>query len=107
MYEGASDRVYFDVLIPRLMEEIVLSFGTRLSTIPDFPAVVLRRGTVEDVAREACEAKDAMHLCFIHSDIGGRNLELTLDARSVSYCTSMQTLCEWARGVSRLAPEGN
>jgi hypothetical protein len=47
MYEGPSDRVYFDVLIPRLMEEIVLSCGTRSSTIPDFPAVVLTRGTVE------------------------------------------------------------
>jgi hypothetical protein len=95
MYEGPSDRVYFDVLIPRLMEEIVLSYGTRSSTIPDFPAVVLGRGTVKDVALEACEAKDAMHLCFIHSDIGGRNLELTLDARSVSYCECMQDLCDW------------
>lgn len=94
-YEGASDRVYFDVLIPRLMDEIVLSHGTRLSTIPDFPAVVLRRGTVENVAREACKAKDAMHLCFVHSDIGGRNLELTLGARSTSYCEYMQILCDW------------
>jgi hypothetical protein len=95
MYEGPSDRVYFDVLIPRLMEEIVLSCGTRSSTIPDFPAVVLTRGTVEKVAREACDAKDAMHLCFIHSDVGGRNLELTLDARSVSYCEYMRRLCDW------------
>ena len=35
MYEGPSDRVYFDVLIPRLMEDIVLSCG-RL--IPELPA---------------------------------------------------------------------
>jgi hypothetical protein len=57
MYEGPSDRVYFDVLIPRLMEEIVLSYGTRSSTIPDFPAVVLGRGTVKDVALETAILK--------------------------------------------------
>ena len=36
-----------------------------------------------------------MHLCFIHSDMGGRNLELTLEARSVSYCECMERLCGW------------
>lgn len=68
LYEGAADRSYFDVLIPRVMEEIVLRRGIRLSTIPSNPAVLLSRDTVEKVAKEACEAKDAFHLCFIHAD---------------------------------------
>ena len=57
LYEGPTDQVYFEVLIPRLMEDIVLSSGIRTSTIPSAPAVVLTRGTIEQVVAEACEAR--------------------------------------------------
>jgi Domain of unknown function (DUF4276) len=95
LYEGPTDQVYFDVLIPRLMEDIVLSSGIRTSTIPSAPAVVLTRGTIEQVVKEACEARDAFHLCFIHSDTGGRNLEGMLEHRSTAYCERMHALCNW------------
>jgi hypothetical protein len=95
LYEGATDRAYFDVLIPRVMEEIVLKCGIRLSTIPSNPAVLLSRDTVEKVAKEACEAKDAFHLCFIQADTGGRDLESKLEFRSSAYCEAMRVECEW------------
>ena len=95
LYEGATDRAYFDVLIPRVMQELVQRFGIRLSTIPSTPAVLLSRDTVEKVAKEACKAIDAFHLCFIHADTGGRNLESKLECRSSAYCEAMRAECNW------------
>ncbi len=95
LYEGGTDQDYFDVLIPKVMEEIVATFGVRKSTIPGSPAIAFTRGTIEEVARHACEARDAFHLCFVHSDAGGRNLENRLESRSSSYCDRMHELCDW------------
>jgi hypothetical protein len=95
LYEGETDAVYFDILIPRMMEEIVTSRGTRHSTIPTASAGRLRRGAVAEVAREACAASDAFHLVFIHADTGGRNLEGALQMRLYAYCEAMQALCSW------------
>ena len=95
LYEGATDQAYFDVIIPRLMEDIILLHGTRHATIPIAPAVGLKRGSVEAVAREACAASEAFHLVFIHADTGGRGLETRLDERSYAYCGAMNDLCDW------------
>ena len=95
LYEGPSDRAYFDVLIPRVMEDLTLQHGIRNCTIPPNPAMLLGRGTVEQVAKEACAAKDAFQLVFIHVDTGGRNLESGLDNRSTAYCTAMNETCKW------------
>ncbi len=93
-YEGVTDQAYFELLIPRVMEDIVGRLGTRQSTIPAAPAVTLRRGPVEKVAKEACIARDAFHLIFVHADTGGRSLEAGLDERSVRYCEAMHALCD-------------
>ena len=95
LYEGSTDRAYFDVLIPRLMEEIVLFYGIRSCTIPTNPAILLSRGSVAEVAKEACEASQAFHICFIHADTGGRSLEASLEYRSTAYCQAMHDLCKW------------
>jgi Domain of unknown function (DUF4276) len=95
LYEGATDQTYFEQLIPRVMEDIIMLHGTRHSTIPPTPAVRLQRRTVEKVAQEACAARDAFHLVFIHADTGGRNLEANLEERSFGYCEAMHTLCCW------------
>jgi len=34
LYEGDTDAAYLDLLIPRLMDEIVMVHGVRHSTIP-------------------------------------------------------------------------
>jgi hypothetical protein len=73
-YEGPTDQAYFELLIPRVMEDIIMLHGIRHSTIPPAPAVRLRRGQVDEVAREACAARAAFYLVFIHADTGGRAL---------------------------------
>jgi len=73
--EGAADQAYLELLIPRVMEDIILMHGIRHSTIPHAPAVRLQRDHVDKVAREACAARDAFYLVFIHADTGGRALE--------------------------------
>lgn len=57
LYEGSSDQDYFDVLIPKIMEEIVASFGVRKSRFPVaqplyFRAEILRRLHGEHAKRE-------------------------------------------------------
>jgi len=97
LYEGGTDEAYFELLIPRLMEDIIRLHGVRYSTIPPAPAVKLQRGTIENVAKEACAAQDAFHLVFIHADTGGRSLAVDLDNRSILYCEAMHALCEFPR----------
>lgn len=94
-YEGTSDQAYFDLLIPRLIEDIVMVRGTRNITIPSAPAIRLQRGSVDKVAKEACSAQDTFHLIFIHADTGGRGLAIGLDERSIRYCQAMYELCRW------------
>ena len=92
LWEGQSDRAYFEILIPRVVEEMALSF-LRPMEFPSLPAVTLSRGTVEKVATEACEARKAFHIVFIHSDTGGRGLAGALPSRSSEYCKAMQSQC--------------
>lgn len=94
-YEGATDQAYFELLVPRVMEDIIMRLGTRHSTIPPAPAVRLQRGAIESVAREACSARDAFLLVFVHADTGGRSLEAGLEGRSVRYCEAMNAVCDW------------
>lgn len=95
LYEGPTDQAYFEVLIPRLMEDIIMLRGIGHSTIPPVPAVRLRRGMADNVAKEACAARDAFHLVFIHADTGGRAIEAELERRSIRYCEAMRALCNW------------
>jgi hypothetical protein len=96
-YEGPTDALYFEILLPKLMEAIVTTDGIRHSDIPLVPAVALgKRGrALEDVAAEICEAKDAFQVVFIHADAGGRTLEKGVDARSSAYCQRAFQLCQW------------
>ena len=95
LYEGASDEAYFEVLIPRVMEDIIAGRGKRHSTIPPTPAIRLKRDAVDVVAREASNARDAFHLMFIHADTGGRKVETALEARSGRCCEAMHAMCDW------------
>ena len=96
-YEGGSDRSYYDVLLPRLMEEITLADAIQQVTIATTPVVQLGRNSrnVEDVAREICANKAQIHLCFIHADTGGRGLAKRLAERSSAYCLAVRELCGW------------
>ncbi|MEH6702284.1 DUF4276 family protein [Parasphingorhabdus sp.] len=94
LYEGATDEAYYEILIPRLMEDIALRRGNRNITIPTKAAVLLGehgRG-VDDVAIEARASQEAFHIIFIHADTGGRGLEQNLDHHSVAYCQRLNSL---------------
>lgn len=94
LYEGPSDAAYFDVLIHRMMEDIILK-GTKFPNISTEPNIRLRRGSAEHFAREACDAQDAFHLVFIHADTGGRAQEATLADRTTAYQEALHRCCDW------------
>lgn len=95
LYEGDTDAAYYNVLIPRLMEDLVIS-GTKLPTIPISPAIRLKRAGPEEAAKEACANSDSFFLIFIHADTGGRGLSAGVASRSKSYCEEMRRLCGWS-----------
>jgi hypothetical protein len=97
LYEGNSDRAYFNVLIPRVIENLLLTEGVRNSSVTTSPTVELggKGRSIEAVAAEACEAKDAFHLVVIHADTGGRAQNENLAARSIQYCEAMSARCNW------------
>ena len=94
-YEGSTDRSYFNVLLPKIMQELVLQHGVRHSTIPEGPVLDLARGSVDDVAVAFCKEKQAVHLLFVHADTGGRNLERDMHGRAGAYCERVHALCGW------------
>lgn len=94
-YEGTTDQLYFDVLIPRVMEDLLLTRGTRNSTVPAAPALMFKRGSNEAIAKELCASQTSFHIAFIHADTGGRNLAAGIDARGAGVCEVAHALCNW------------
>ncbi len=96
-HEGGSDAAYLEVLLPRLMDDLLANRGIHNSDIPANPSVQLglRGREIDEVAAEACEARDAFEIVFIHADTGGRALEEGIIDRANSYCSRMFQLCEW------------
>lgn len=95
-YEGKSDAFYLDVLIPKILRDVIAnSNGGDIVEVPDQPSAKLGANgrDVNSVAKEACEFSDAFELLFIHSDKGGRGLQKTLDARSKAYCEAIEKEC--------------
>ena len=95
LYEGASDQAYFEILLPRLMNTLIIERGRRPATIPDLPSIVFRRNGVDQVAKAACNSRDAFHLIFIDADTGGRGQEEGLQHRATAYCEAMRRVCDW------------
>ena len=94
--EGPSDYSYFEVLIPRVIESIVLKVGRVTVDVPERPTVHLgKRGrAVDEVAAEACDRREAFHIVFVHADTGGRGQLAKVGYRSSAYCEKMHELCE-------------
>ena len=80
--EGSSDFDYFEVLIPRLVDDLVSGRGVRPVEAPSTPAFRLGQSgrSVDAVAEEACGKKDAVLLIFVHADTGGSGQAATLAA---------------------------
>ena len=106
-YEGPSDRAYFDILLPRLLSDILGSRGERPFQIPATPAVyILRNGRdIGEVAQEICDERDAFHLLFLHADTGGRELEERIHDRREAFIKSAGQRCGWPEDrVALLSP---
>lgn len=95
MYEGSTDRAYFNVLIPLLMEDLVRRRGICEANVPQAGAVEFGRSgrLVNEVAADICNDRDAFHLMFIHADTGGRALQAGMAHRSEDYRTAAFELC--------------
>ena len=93
--EGSSDYSYFEILVPRVIESAVLKAGNVPVDVPERPSLRLgRRGrSVDDVAEEACDGREAFHLVFVHADTGGRGQQTRLEPRSTAYCERMHEIC--------------
>lgn len=96
-YEGPSDALYLDVLLPRIIRNLVTREGTQLVDVPDAPAVKLgaRDRSVEKIAEEACAFREAYDIIFIHADMGGQSLAQGIMNRADAYCAAMKALCDW------------
>lgn len=93
--EGSSDFDYLEVLIPRLIDDLVSNRGRRMVDVPTVPTFRLRQSgrSVQAVAEEACDKKEAFLLVFIHADTAGTGRTRTLDSRSAAYCRTMREIC--------------
>ncbi len=96
-YEGRSDAPYLDVIIPRIIRDVIATGdGDSIIEVPDQPSVRLGLTSreVTNVAKEACEFFEAFEIVFVHSDTGGRGLQATLACRSTAYCEAMHAECD-------------
>lgn len=95
-FEGPSDLAYFEVLIPRLLEELLRVEGIGSSPdIPTQPSVLFDRSDPEAFATKACADRDSFHLVFLHADTGGRHVSNSLRQRTITYCQAMARVCDW------------
>lgn len=95
-YEGPSDALYFDVLLPRIIRDVILREG-QWAEVPESPSVTLGMDgrSVKRLAEEACKFSEAFDVIFIHADTGGRGLEQGLANRASAYCGAMAAACNW------------
>lgn len=95
MHEGVTDRAYFDILIPEVMEDLVRQRGRCEAIVPQTAAVEFNRSgrPVDEVAADICREQEAFHIMFIHADTGGRALEAGMAYRSEDYRNAASELC--------------
>lgn len=96
-YEGGTDALYFDVLLPRVIRDLITNHGTDLVDVPDNPAVKfgIPNRSIQAVTGEICTFKEAFDVLFIHADTGGRGLERGLSQRADAYCSAIHEECGW------------
>lgn len=97
LYEGHTDALYFDALLPRVISDIVAREATDIIEIPDGPAVKLGREgrSIAAAVKEACASREAFEVIFVHADTGGRALEQGIGARADAYCLELNRECDW------------
>jgi hypothetical protein len=99
LVEGNSDQGYYEVLIPRIVEDVLSRQGLRPVIVAPVAAIRLgvRDRAIDKVAREMCDTQEAYHIFFIHADTGGRAQEEGIANRSTAYCDAAYNLCGFRR----------
>ena len=94
--EGKSDIDYFEALLPRILEDIILNYGNFPVDVPTNYAIRLGRNSreIDAVAREACDGRGAFELLFVHADTGGRGLAAGIENRSQAFIDRMADFCQ-------------
>ncbi|WP_156364388.1 hypothetical protein [Sphingomonas sp. Leaf198] len=107
-YEGASDAQYFNVLIPRLLDEIIRDTGKRPCDVGEYPTLELGIGnrSFDDVAAKICERKNEFHIIFVHADLGGRGQAANVERRREQLIQKAQEICGFDPRIAvMLSPE--
>lgn len=107
-YEGASDAQYFNVIIPRLLDEIIRAAGKRPCDVGEYPASEFGIGnrSFDHVAADICERKNEFHIIFVHADLGGRGLAANVAQRREQLIQKAQEICCFDPQVAvMLSPE--
>ncbi|CAM8663968.1 MULTISPECIES: hypothetical protein [Sphingobium] len=107
-YEGKSDAQYFNVIIPRLLDDIIRISGKRPCDIGEFPALEFGIGdrSFDKVAAEICQRKNEFHIIFVHADLGGRGLAANVAQRREQLIQKAQEICDFNAQIAvMLSPE--
>jgi hypothetical protein len=101
-YEGPSDAAYFNVLIPKLLEDILLRSGRRPYDIALAPAVefgISRRSNLE-ASQDVCDRKNEFHIIFVQADAGGRGQQAKIATRREAIIDAAVERCEFDREIA-------
>lgn len=102
--EGATDRQYLEVIIPRVLEHVAMNVGGPVAIVPQEPLgrFGVRSRSFDGEAQKISDISDALFILFVHADAGGRALREGVDARAQGLCARVHALCEFpmARCVS-------
>lgn len=107
-YEGTSDAQYFNVIIPRLLDEIIRTSGKRPCEVAEYPALEFGIGNrlFDDVATRICERKNEFHIIFVHADLGGRGQAANVAQRREQLIQKAQEICGFDPQIAvMLSPE--
>lgn len=95
-FEGGTDDQYFNVIIPKILEEILRTRGRRPYDVALAPSVEFSRYSreFEVAAQKICEREQEFHILFLHADTGGRALENQIHNRRESLVRLCTELCQ-------------
>lgn len=100
-YEGKTDADYFNVLIPRVLEEILRLEGLRpyeVGLAPAFEVGVVSR-SFDHAVEEICKRLEEFHILFVHADGGGRAQQNGIASRREALVDLAVDKCNFDRNL--------
>ncbi len=96
-YEGVTDSAYFNVLLPRVIDNLLSAEGVRPYDVAVQPSTEfgVSDRDFQRVAAGICSRKDEFHLLFIHADAGGRALREGIANRCEALAQLAADICQF------------